>query len=141
MPYKYRYTKRAVRKIRTFYRNVSLKYRHAYSYEDMERNVRDAIFYNYAIERTLLRRQPTIRRWEGYYMANTDKWYYAKNVFLSLTTNFFPTFAGSFFGRVGSSRRDDTCLTLDKRSAVGGDTNKRLPQCDSPTIRQQQYNK
>ena len=44
-------------------------------------------------------------------------------------TKFFPTFAGSFFGRVGSSRRDDTCLTLDKRSAVGGDTNKRLPQC------------
>ena len=42
---------------------------------------------------------------------------------------FFPTFAGYFFGRVASSRRDDTCLTLDKRSAVGGDTNKRLPQC------------
>ena len=36
MPYKYRYSKRAVRKIRTFYRNVALKYRHAYSYEDME---------------------------------------------------------------------------------------------------------
>ena len=80
MLYKYRYTKRAVRKIRTFYRNVSLKYRHAYSYEDMERNVRDAIFYIYAIERTLLRRQPTIHRWEGYYMANTDKWYYAYTI-------------------------------------------------------------
>lgn len=52
-----------------------------------------------------------------------------KNVFLSLTTNFFPTFAGSFFGRVASSRRDDTIVTLDKRSAVGGNTNKRLPQC------------
>ena len=50
MPYKYRYSKRAVRKIRTFYKNVALKYRYAYSYEDMERNVRDAIFYIYAIE-------------------------------------------------------------------------------------------
>lgn len=53
-----------------------------------------------------------------------------KKVFLSLTTNFFPTFAGSFFGRVASSRRDDTIVTLDKRSAVGGNTN-----------RQQQSNK
>lgn len=43
----------------------------------MERNVRDAIFYIYAIERTLPRRKPTINRWKGYYMANTDKWYYA----------------------------------------------------------------
>ena len=63
-------------------------------------------------------------------------------------TKFFPTFAGSFFGRVASSRRDDTCLTLDKRSAVGGGykqaaaTVLRQAQqpCDSPTNRQQQYN-
>ena len=31
----------------------------------------------YAIERTLPRRSPIISRWEGYHMANTDKWYYA----------------------------------------------------------------
>ena len=36
-------------------------------------------------------------------------------------TKFFPTFAGSFFGRETSSQRDDTCLTLDQRSAVGGE--------------------
>lgn len=77
MKYKYVYSKRAVQKIRTFYGNVAQKYRHTYSYEDMERNIRDAIFYIYAIERTLPRRQPIIKRWEGYYMANTDKWYYA----------------------------------------------------------------
>ena len=29
---------------------------------------------------TLLRRKPTIRRWEGCYMANTDKWYYAYTI-------------------------------------------------------------
>ncbi|MBO6024279.1 MAG: hypothetical protein J6P83_05440 [Bacteroidales bacterium] len=46
----------------------------------MERNIRDAIFYIYAIERTLPRRKPTISRWEGYYMANTDKWYYAYRI-------------------------------------------------------------
>ena len=43
-----------------------------------------------------------------------------KNVFLSLTANFFPTFAGSFFGRGGLVPEDDTIVTLDKRSAVGG---------------------
>lgn len=80
MPYKYIYTKRAVSNIRTFYRNVALKYRHTYSFEDMERNVRDAIFYIYAIERTLPRRQPTISRWAGYYMTNTEKWYYAYKI-------------------------------------------------------------
>ena len=40
--YKYLYTKRTAAKIRSFYKNVAKKYRHTYSYEDMERNVRDA---------------------------------------------------------------------------------------------------
>ena len=31
----------------------------------------------YQIEKTLLRREPLLSRWAGYYMANTDKWYYA----------------------------------------------------------------
>ncbi len=77
MPYKYRYTNRALANIRTFYRNVALKYHHTYSFEDMERNIRDSFFYIYAIERTLPRRKPTISQWAGYHMANTDKWYYA----------------------------------------------------------------
>ena len=77
MQYKYLYTKRTVAKIRNFYRNVARKYCHTYSYEDMERNVRDAI---YAIERTLPRRQPTISRWAGFHMANTDRWYYAYTI-------------------------------------------------------------
>lgn len=78
--YKYLYTKRVVSKIRSFYWNVARKYRHTYSYEDMERNVRDAFFAIYAIERTLPRRKPTISRWAGYHMANTDKWYYAYTI-------------------------------------------------------------
>ena len=44
MQYKYFYTKRTAAKIRSFYRNVAKKYQHTYSYEDMERNVRDAFF-------------------------------------------------------------------------------------------------
>ena len=78
--YKYLYTKRTAAKIRSFYRNVARKYCYTYSYEDMERNVRDAFFAIYAIERTLRRRKPTISRWEGYHMANTDKLYYAYTI-------------------------------------------------------------
>ena len=80
MLYKYVYSKRALRKIRTFYGNVARKYRHAYSFEDMERNIHDAIFDIYAIEKTLPRRTPTLSRWEGYHMANTDKWYFAYTI-------------------------------------------------------------
>lgn len=77
LQYKYFYTKRTAAKIRSFYTNVAKKYRHTYSYEDMERNVRDAFFAIYAIERTLPRRQPTISRCANYHMANAGKWYYA----------------------------------------------------------------
>ena len=77
LQYKYFYTKRTAAKIRSFYTNVAKKYCHTYSYEDMERNVRDAFFAIYAIERTLPRRQPTISRWADYHMANAGKWYYA----------------------------------------------------------------
>ena len=37
--------------------NVAKKYRHTYSYEDMERNIHDTFFAIYAIERTLRRRK------------------------------------------------------------------------------------
>ncbi len=80
MQYKYRYTREAIKNIRAFYRNVALKYRHAYSLEDMERNIRDAIFCIYAIERTLPRREPIIDRWTGYYMAKYNQWYYAYTI-------------------------------------------------------------
>ena len=69
--------KRCLTKINTFYYNVSKKYRHTYSEELMHQNVDDAVDGMYQIERTLLRREPTLMRWTGYHMANTDKWYYA----------------------------------------------------------------
>ena len=67
-------------KINTFYRNVSKKYKHVYSLEMMEQNVHDAFNSIYQIERSLLRRDPTISRWKDYYMANTDKWYFAYTI-------------------------------------------------------------
>ena len=72
--------KRCVQKITTFYRNVSKKYKHTYSQELMEKNVLDAYDSIFLIENTLLRREPTILRWKGYHMANTDKWYFAYTI-------------------------------------------------------------
>ena len=72
--------KRCAQKITTFYRNVSKKYKHTYSQELMEKNVHDAYDSMFQIERTLLRREPTISQWAGYHMANTDKWYYAYTI-------------------------------------------------------------
>ncbi|MBQ2489501.1 MAG: hypothetical protein II525_06830 [Bacteroidales bacterium] len=43
----------------------------------MHRNIDETVDSMYEIERTLLRREPTLTRWKGYYMANTDKWYFA----------------------------------------------------------------
>ena len=74
---RYEIRKRCLIKIDTFYRNVSKKYKHTYSQKLMEQNVHDAIDSMYQIEHTLLRREPTIERWKGYNMANTDKWYFA----------------------------------------------------------------
>lgn len=69
--------KRCIQKITTFYRNVSKKYKHTYSEDLMHQNADEAIDSMYQIENTLPRRSPTISRWTGYHMANTDKWYFA----------------------------------------------------------------
>ncbi len=69
--------RRCARKINTFYENVSRKYKHTYSEELMHKNADEAFDAMFQIEVTLLRREPTIARWKGYHMANTDKWYYA----------------------------------------------------------------
>ncbi len=72
--------KRCAQKITNFYRNVSKKYKHTYSQELMEKNVHDAYDSMLQIERTLLRRKPTLDCWAGYHMANTDKWYFAYTI-------------------------------------------------------------
>jgi hypothetical protein len=71
---KYIIKPRASQKIFSFYSNVAKKYRHVYDKADLKRDVFNATFSIYDIERTLLRREPTIARWKGYHMANTDKW-------------------------------------------------------------------
>ena len=78
--YNYIIKPRASRKIFTFYTNVAKKYRHTYDKENLKRDVQNAVFSIYQIERTLLRRKPTLSRWEGYHMANTDKWYFAYTI-------------------------------------------------------------
>ncbi len=77
---KYVIKKRCVRNIMSFYRNVSKKYKYTYSQELMEKNVNDAYDDMLRIENGLLRRKPTLSRWQGYHMANTDKWYYAYTI-------------------------------------------------------------
>lgn len=57
----YRLQPLALRRIWSFYRNVSLKYSHTYSLEDMHRNVRFAIDSCYLIEKTLARRRPILK--------------------------------------------------------------------------------
>ena len=69
--------KRCAQKITSFYRNVSKKYKHTYSLGLMEKTVHDAYDAIFNIESKLLRREPTLKRWKGYHMANTDKWYFA----------------------------------------------------------------
>lgn len=59
---KYIIRKRCVQKITSFYRNVSKKYKHAYSEELMHKNADDAFDSIMQIERSLLRREPTLKR-------------------------------------------------------------------------------
>ena len=76
---KYIIRPRVNQKIFLFYQNVARKYRHTYDKDDLKRDAQNAVFGIYRIENGLLRREPTLSRWQqkGYHMANTDKWYYA----------------------------------------------------------------
>lgn len=77
MGYQYIISPLARRNVRQFYTNVAKKYRHTYSKWLMHKNIDDAVEAMFQIEKTLLRRKPTIECWKGYHMANADKWYYA----------------------------------------------------------------
>lgn len=80
--HKYIIKPQANRKIFSFHQNVAKKYRHTYNKTDLKRDVQNAVFSIYRIENGLLRREPILSRWlqKGYYMANTDKWYYAYTI-------------------------------------------------------------
>ena len=77
---KYIIKPRVNRKIFSFYKNVAKKYRHTYDKTNLKRNAHDAIFSIFQIEKTLLRREPTISRWAGYHMAHKGKWYFAYTI-------------------------------------------------------------
>ena len=66
---KYVIQKQVAYKINTFYHNVAKKYKHTYSEEMI-----------YKIENGLLKRKPTISRWNGLFMANAGKWYFAYRI-------------------------------------------------------------
>ena len=80
MLFRYEVTPRASRKIWTFYRNVAKKYRHTFDAEDIVKNAQNAIRNMGQIEQTLLRRKPTLNRWQGFHMAHAGKWYYAYSI-------------------------------------------------------------
>ena len=75
--YRYWVDPQCYEKFFSFYHNVALKYRNTYSEKLMHQNIDEAIDSIYKIEKTLLRRKPTLSKWAGYHMANTEKWYYA----------------------------------------------------------------
>ena len=78
--YKYIVKARAQRRIRLFYQNVARKYKHTYDMGDFIRDVQNATYGIYQIEKTLLRREPTLSKWLGYHMAHKGKWYYAYTI-------------------------------------------------------------
>lgn len=80
MQYNYIVKPLAFRKVRSFYRNVSLKYPNTYSYNDMLRYVNSTVDNIYGIEQTLPRRKPTIERWQKWNMAHAGMWYYAYSI-------------------------------------------------------------
>jgi hypothetical protein len=59
-----------------------MKYKHTYSEYLMLKNIDDAVDPMFQIEQSLLRRKPTIERWQkaGWHMANAGKWYYAYTI-------------------------------------------------------------
>jgi len=69
-------------KIAMFYQNVIRKYRHTYSLELMDKNIDEALDAMFQIEQSLLRRKPTLKRWQKaeWHMANAGKWYYAYTI-------------------------------------------------------------
>ena len=80
MQYKYHISPVAVSKIRSFYRNMMLKYPNTYSYYDMLRYINKTVDSIYTIEQVAARRKPTISRWEKWHMAHTGHWYYAYSI-------------------------------------------------------------
>lgn len=63
-----------------FYHNVAKKYKHTYSEELMNKNIVSTYNSIYQIENGLTRRQPTMPRWKGMFMATAGKWSFAYKI-------------------------------------------------------------
>ena len=82
---KYIVKKKASDEIRRFYKNVSKKYKNTYSLSLMIKNINDAMDAILSIENGLIRKTPTIKRWDGLYMAtysvkNKSRWNFAYRI-------------------------------------------------------------
>ena len=73
---------RCIRNIASFYNHVARKYRNTYTKQLMHKNLDEAIDAMFLIEQSLLRRRPTLKRWQnqGWDMAHAGHWYYAYTV-------------------------------------------------------------
>ena len=82
MPYSYVIYPTVYNAIDTFYENVAIKYCHTYSYDLMCKNISDVYNSIKYIENGLLRREPTISRWGGMYMATSAdrRWNFAYRI-------------------------------------------------------------
>ena len=75
-------SKVASNKIRQFYRNMHKKYRHSWGTEEIHRLIDRTITEMSYIENGLRRTNPTISRWQGFYMAQSrnKRWYFAYRI-------------------------------------------------------------
>ena len=78
----YKLNIKASNKINSFYQNVARKYRNTWSKEDVKLYILQTKQSIYQIENGLLRRQPTLSRWNGLFMANSNdrKWFFAYRI-------------------------------------------------------------
>ena len=78
----YKISKQALNQIRKFYKNVAKKYRNTWSKEDVKKYVLATKQSIYQIENGLLRKHPTISRWQGLFMATSQnrRWNFAYRI-------------------------------------------------------------
>lgn len=81
----YRISNKAANEINKFYHNVAKKYKNSYSEELMHKNIDETFNAIYGIENGLVRRNPTMSRWNGMFMAtysvnNQARWNFAYRI-------------------------------------------------------------
>ena len=79
---KYRINKNVLNIINRFYRNVAKRYRNTWTIDDVKKYALTTKQSIYQIENGLIRRKPTISRWDGMYMATSAdrRWNFAYRI-------------------------------------------------------------